>query len=228
MNEFLERQSALLGFHYGVERIPDVAARLDRDGDLYVASLLTEAERRQFRRCRGWKRQVEWLAGRRAAKTAFVRYARSVGRRDTGQPASVLNDRNGAPYVEYRPDVHLSITHSHGYAMAVVAPFDIGIDLEKIEQRPLSLTHYFFSEDERRLASRRGGDSPARDKLITRIWSRKEAVSKVLRRGGSLDFKDLNVVDDEVEVSRVAMRVLSAERDGYCISLAMPLNALVA
>jgi phosphopantetheinyl transferase len=151
-----------------------------------------------------------------------------VGEGDPEWRISVLNNQDRVPYVLDHPEVHLSITHSHGYAIAVVAPFDIGIDLEKIERRPLSLTHYFFSEEEQQLASEGEPDSSDRDELITRIWSRKEAVSKFLKRGGSLDFKHLNVVSDEVETSREMIRLLSAEKDGYCISLAMPLSGLAA
>jgi phosphopantetheinyl transferase len=211
-----------------MESIPDVAACYEGEGDAYAASLLTDEEQGQFRRFRGWKRKVEWLAGRRAAKAAFARYAQSVGRGDPERRISVLNNQDRVPYMPDHLEVCLSITHSHGYAIAVVAPFDIGIDLEKIERRPLSLTHYFFSEAEQQLASEGESDSSDRDRLITRIWSRKEAVSKYLKRGGSLDFKHLNVVSDEVETSREMIRLLSAETDGYCISLAMPLSGLAA
>jgi phosphopantetheinyl transferase len=228
MREFLERQSTLLGFHFGIASVPEVAARYDEEGDRYVASLLTGEEQEQFRRFRVRKRKVEWLAGRAAAKSAFARYARSVRTGDPSEPVSVLNDRDRAPFIQDHAEVQLSITHSHGYAVAVVAPFEIGVDLERIERRPLSLTHYFFSDEEQELASEGEGDSQARDELITRIWSRKEAVSKFLKRGGSLDFKELNVVDDEVECSRGRIRVLSAEKDGYCISLAMSLSGLAA
>ena len=230
MRAFLERQAALFGFHYGMESILDVAARYERGGEKYAQAVLTGEEHGQFRRFRGWKRKVEWLAGRIAAKGAFARCAaRSESDGPTG-PVSVLNNEDRVPYILDHPEVHLSITHSHGYAVAVVAPFAIGIDLEKIEPRPLSLTHYFFSEEEQKLASEGGGDASARDGVITRLWSRKEALSKYLQRGASLDFKTLEVLDDEVELtmSRERIRILSAERDGYCISLAMSLNALAA
>jgi 4'-phosphopantetheinyl transferase len=231
MNEFLQGQAALLGFEYGIESIPVVAALYDVGGDGYAASILTGQEEGQFRRFRGWKRKVEWLAGRIAAKSAFERYSAPAGSTAPMLPASVLNNEARVPYILDHPEVHVSITHSHGYAVAVVAPFDVGVDLEKIEQRPLALTHYFFSEEEQKLALEVGEDSWARDCMITRIWSRKEAVSKFLRQGGKLDFKKLNVVDSEVLLgrgSRQRVRLLSAERDVYCISIAVSPNVLAA
>ncbi|MGB5872561.1 MAG: 4'-phosphopantetheinyl transferase superfamily protein [Bacteroidota bacterium] len=230
IEEFLAKESALFGFQYGIQSIPDVAELYDAGGDTYASSLLTGEEYGQFRQFRGWKRKVEWLAGRIAVKAAFGRYSAHAGNALPRLPVSVLNNEAHVPYFPGHPEVHLSITHSHGYAVAVVAPFDIGIDLEKIEERPLALTHYFFSEEEQNLAAAREEDSGARDGMITHIWSRKEAVSKFLQLGGNLDFKDLKVLDDEVAVkmSRETIRLLSAERDGYCISLAMSLNVLAA
>jgi phosphopantetheinyl transferase len=52
---------------------------------------------------------------------------------------SVLNDGAGAPFIAEHPELTLSLSHSHDYAVAVIAHDAIGIDIEKIEPRPLAL-----------------------------------------------------------------------------------------
>jgi holo-[acyl-carrier protein] synthase len=88
----------------------------------FVDRILTSFEKEKYQHLTE-KRQVEYLAGRFAAKEA---YAKAVG---TGIGASlsfldiqVENDENGKPFIRHpqQEGVHLSITHSVEYAVAQV------------------------------------------------------------------------------------------------------------
>lgn len=69
------------------------------------------------------KRQVEFLAGRFAAKEAFSKaWGTGIGA-VAFKDLEVLNNKEGAPYFTYSPhdgQVHLSITHTDQLATAFV------------------------------------------------------------------------------------------------------------
>jgi phosphopantetheinyl transferase len=164
------------------------------------------------------------LGGRLAAKEALARAGVSARDSADAGPLSVLAGENRAPYVRGRPGTNVSISHSYEYAVAVVAPFRIGVDLEKIEPRPASLAEYFCSPAERRRLATGCGSKEESDALITFLWSRKEALAKFFEEGGRLPFSALDTLEDIVRVEgRVpsGVRLVSGTADGYCITIAL-------
>lgn len=227
MQAFLAQQSARFGFAFGVQEIAEVETRLDAGADPVAIAQLTEAEAALAAGLRIRKRQVEWLAGRMAAKAAFrMRNSNQVNQVDLRppflEPISVLRRSSGAPYLAEHPALHVSISHSHAYAVAVVAGFAIGLDIEKSEPRPEALLVRFFCPEERQLIEQTGRQLGQRDTLITQLWSRKEAVAKYLGLGGRLDFQQINTASDQVKTPSGALRLVSGVCDGYCMSLALP------
>lgn len=242
--DFLEYNARQHDFAYGIQSIPQLAARLEPadklEGDCLIQKALTATERIQFHKFSIQKRRVEWLAGRLAAHQAFSRWGeRQAWRRAMPQPISILNRPNRAPYIHERPDLALSISHSHDYAVAVIAEYPIGIDLEKVEARHPALVDYFFSPAEQEWLA--GLVRPVRhaanprqqtsDQWITWLWTRKEALAKYLQLGGNLAFKQINVVPDEInlpEVRSTRVRLVSNIRrmgettSSYCLSVAIP------
>lgn len=88
----------------------------------FVDRILTPFEKETYQ-CLTETRQIEYLAGRFAAKEA---YAKAVGT-GIGQSLSFLdiqveNDEKGKPFIRkpQKEGVHLSITHSAEYAVAQV------------------------------------------------------------------------------------------------------------
>ena len=73
---------------------------------------------------RSEKRQLEFLAGRYAAKEAFSKaLGTGIGKTVTFQNVSILNDEKGCPYIEESPfdgNVFISISHSQKMAAAQV------------------------------------------------------------------------------------------------------------
>lgn len=86
--------------------------------------VLTEKERKQLSHLTSQNRQIEFLAGRWAAKEAFSKaYGTGFGSRLSFQDLEVANDKLGKPYFSKHPFdglVHLSISHSQLEAIAFV------------------------------------------------------------------------------------------------------------
>jgi len=219
---FLRECGLRHGFSVAVRETAEAALCLRPEDGPAARSLLTDEEWPLFTRLRNHKRRVEWLAGRLAARQAFVEHTST---RPGNPPASVRSVLGGAdvpPYFSGEPGLSLSISHSHCYAVAVVASRAIGVDIEKIEHRPRSLADYFLSDEECGLldAASRDGEQ---DELMTRLWARKEALAKLLRRGGELRFRSLAVVRDRVRIPGRPpswARLVSGVAEGYCVALA--------
>lgn len=95
-------------------------ARARHEG--FPNKVLTERERERYRSLKG-QRQLEYLAGRWAAKEAFAK-AMGTGIGPVGfQDIEVLNTDKGVPYVAHSPftgKVWLSISHSGNFVQASV------------------------------------------------------------------------------------------------------------
>ena len=84
-------------------------------------------------------------------------------------------------------NIPFSITHSNGYAVAALAPDKkyIGIDLEKIVPRIAAWKTGFFHPAELTEES---------DEFLTRLWTQKEALVKMLGPGLTINTLDVRVV----------------------------------
>lgn len=137
-------------------------------------------------------RRAAWVSGRAAARQAVASWNRRMGH--CVADAEILRADSGAPLIAGRSDLHLSISHSGGWAIAVVADRPLGVDLETLDERSDALERTFFSESERRWVAK---TDEARRVRCNIVWTRKEAVSKLLGRGGDLVFARLPVLDGE-------------------------------
>lgn len=221
MQKFLETNAQKFGFFYAIQNIADVTLDLNEKGDDYASSRLNDDEYEIFKKFKIKKRKAEWLSGRVAAKQAFSSYTAYLHNTNEISKISILNNQERVPYIVNYPELHLSISHSYEYAVAIIAPFKIGIDIEKIEPRPDALANYFCSQEERALLKT---EPMRKNTLMTFFWSRKEAVSKFLQLGGRLNFKQISTVNDEIEISQERIRLISAECNGYWVSIAVGLK----
>jgi holo-[acyl-carrier protein] synthase len=88
----------------------------------FVDRILTNQEKERFERLAG-HRQIEFLAGRYAAKEAYSKArGTGIGKKLSFLDIEVENDENGKPFIRKpeRKGVYLSITHSAEYAVAQV------------------------------------------------------------------------------------------------------------
>lgn len=145
------------------------------------------------------KRREEWLAGRVALKRSGRRFfAEAHGRVPAFPEMHVVQDEWGKPVVhlhngEEAPLNSVSLSHSNGLAVAVAAPLNvftgIGVDAEKIEPRSDAWAQDYFTEAELRIA----GAGPERHRILTSMWSLKEAALKALGTGLRFDLRDIEV-----------------------------------
>ncbi len=99
--------------------------------------------------------------------------------REFGTDASDLSlkrNENGKPYFDNAPSLHFSLTHSSGYAAAVLSDTcSVGLDLERSKISPEKaekLAKRFFSDSEISEISQ----IPTN---FSKIWTKKEAYSKM-------------------------------------------------
>ena len=196
-----------LGFSYGVRPI----AMEETGGPEPGLSSAEEALRLALR---SPKRRREFTAGRLAAKEALrkaVFFDCREGPIDIGRKAS------GAPKSP-RDGIYLSISHSGCVAVAVAAPYPVGVDVEQGDPRPPSLARYFFSSREQTFLARKGAKESAT--LVNRLWSRKEAVAKVGEWGGRLVFREIDCVDNTVWVEGRVISLSSGATERFVVSIA--------
>lgn len=223
LSSFMEEISRDVGFQYGIQDTRDLAQQIEKRGPDFAHGFLSDQEWPIFLGFRVHKRRLEWLAGRIASKKAFLSGVPSDLDPASYRRLCVLNDAMRAPYFQDHPQRCLSLSHSHDYAIAVVANFRIGIDLEKVEPRHAALVKYFCCAEEQDLIHQMNRSHLLRNIKVTELWTRKEALAKFLRIGGSLNFKRLNVLQDVVQTSTNSLELVelkSTSVQGYSIAVA--------
>ncbi|MHA6567172.1 holo-ACP synthase [Aerococcus urinae] len=90
----------------------------------FANRVLTASEREAMEANSSWKRQMEFLSGRWAAKEAFAKaLGTGIGLSLSFQDLEILNDQKGRPHLNtaaYSGKIFLSITHTDDYAQAFV------------------------------------------------------------------------------------------------------------
>ena len=161
-----------------------ISSRRDVDPVLALAFAATgepatrQALPREFAACAGMpaRRQMEWLAGRLAARRALE----ALGRH--GEPVLADGARPRFP-----PGLHGSISHSAGIAVSLVATSDAaasaGVDIERrrVSLRALELV---AAGSEREWVLAAASEEERRDRLTT-LWSAKESAFKALSATGA-------------------------------------------
>ena len=130
---------------------------------------------------------------------------------------------HGKPYLERGP--HFSLSHCRGAVCCAISDRPVGIDIEAPDRHITdSLVRYTMTEEEMcqilqspRTAPPRAGDSPRmgleEGRAFLRLWTRKEAVAKLLGTGISDDFKNiLSQGDYHIETRTSDRWVMSVAR----------------
>lgn len=117
--------------------------------------------------------------------------------------------KNGKPYFPAHPEIHFSLSHCRKAVMAAVDASEIGCDIEEIQKDfSLELLDAAFSEREKR----RILASPAPERELTALWTRKEAMVK--RSGDIPDFPATWNSEDPKLLTRILPEA------GYAFSIA--------
>lgn len=148
------------------------------------------------------KRQTEWLGGRLALKRLLVKYQgcqlqeiEILAPAGQGKPTVTMG---GNPI-----NIPFSITHSQGFAVAVIAPDAkyVGIDLEKIEHRISAWKEDFFHPGEL---------TDNTDAFLTMLWTQKEALVKMLGTGLTVNSREVRVIGGVPQFSGRALEIYNS------------------
>ncbi len=94
------------------------------------------------------------------------------------------------PYVVGCRDIWFNLSHSGDYVLAVLAPVEVGCDIQREEEtgREEKLAARFFSEEEQ--------EALASGESFYRIWARKESWIKCDGSGMTQDLRSFSVTGD--------------------------------
>lgn len=177
-----------LNISIGICALQEVKSKDDKN---YLSYYLSNNENLIYNSFKFKKRKNDWSIGRIAAKRAYSKFTSN-----TPSNITILNNDDGSPHIVGIPDLSISISHSNGIAIAAISEKNIGIDLEIITDHNESILNYFFSTSESDKVFRYK-DKNIKNELITKFWTRKEAISKYLKKGMKLNFKSIDILDDK-------------------------------
>ncbi len=120
----------------------------------------------------------------------------------------VAYDEYGKGYLTDRPDIHFNLTHCQSGTACVVSQRECGVDMEGIIAYKSSLARHICTEEELKMLE----EANDKDKLLTRLWTIKEAYVKMLGIGIAYGLKNVNTceMDEDVHVM---------ENDEYCLAV---------
>jgi phosphopantetheinyl transferase (holo-ACP synthase) len=97
---------------------------------------------------------------------------------------------NGKPFLVNSKE-YISISHSRNFIGILKAPFDVGLDIEEINERITKIKNRFLNEDELKLL-----DSSIEN--LTIAWTLKEALFKLCNRNG-VDFRKELLIEGKTD-----------------------------
>ena len=162
-------------------------------------TVLSKREQAFFSTLKFPKRKTEWLGGRLALKKLIALSARLkwsvievLPHAENGKPQLLIGGETS--------QLPFSITHSHGFAVAAIAPGNhyIGIDLEKITPRINAWKTDFFHPTELT------GQS---DEFLTTLWTKKEALVKLLGTGLAINSFEVRYVNGQPQFLGRALQI---------------------
>ena len=133
------------------------------------------------------KRRREFVSGRIACKKAFFKITSekeecsecNADCFEKFSSISVLNTETGSPFIE-NSDFFVSVSHSHGAAIAAVGKHAVGIDIEWVNPKRISAL------------KKMSGEVCAESQNVTdltALWTLKESLGKALRTGIVEEFQ---------------------------------------
>ena len=192
-----------------VVNVDQISKKIKSETD-YLDKFLHADEKTKYQSLSVEKRRNEWIAGVIAIKLALrkmnpdVQLSKiKIEKNEQGKPFIILNKK----------PISLSITHSNGFAVGIVDPNNnTGIDLEIKEKRDSSFVDELISSKEKELINNLKQE--INEELLTKIWTAKEAASKVLGTGLKIDLHDLiisKIKDKEITLKIDSTKIPSTD-----------------
>lgn len=159
----------------------------ESEEDLYSLAHTSATERQEITACHGRTRRLEKLSALALIKNM------------AGQESTIGHTPSGLPIL-YRQEkkenlsgktVHteISISHTASFLAITLAPYPIGIDIERLRPEALRLCPRFLHKDEQDMVL----SSPNPLETATLFWSAKEAAFKYARHSGLAFDEDIRL-----------------------------------
>jgi 4'-phosphopantetheinyl transferase len=105
----------------------------------------------------------------------------------------------GKPYLIHTPPIYFNISHSGNWIVCAVDNYEIGIDVEKMDEIDLSISKSFFAEKEFNDLMKK--DSFQRKAYFYDLWTLKESYIKYCGKGLSLDLRSFSLKIEENNIT---------------------------
>ena len=125
----------------------------------------------------------------------------------TENPVFEYNE-HGKPSIAGHPYIHFNLSHCKEAAVCAISKQPIGVDVECIREFKDSLVKYTMNEEEVREIE--SSDTPA--SAFIRLWTMKEATSKLIGTGITNDVKSL------IDTSKYKYTTVDRQRYIYTIA----------
>lgn len=102
----------------------------------------------------------------------------------TDNPVFEYNE-HGKPSIIGHPEIHFNLSHCKEAAICVVSDLPVGVDVESLRQYKESLVHYTMNDEEIHEIESSEDSASA----FIRLWTMKEATTKLIGTGISNDMK---------------------------------------
>ncbi|OFZ51269.1 MAG: hypothetical protein A2381_01740 [Bdellovibrionales bacterium RIFOXYB1_FULL_37_110] len=164
---------------------------INQVSEVQIGNYLGLEEMHRYLNTQVKKKQMSFLAGRIACKLACLKAMKNVNPVELEVVNDPIGEFRGRPRLFYQQNIlgQVSITHSQDLACATFDMHDnTGIDLEYVATRDYAFYKYNFTLKEKELISK---VKPIHwDQVITLLWTAKEAMSKVIGKGLSIDTRN--------------------------------------
>ncbi|MCQ2455144.1 MAG: 4'-phosphopantetheinyl transferase superfamily protein [Clostridia bacterium] len=110
----------------------------------------------------------------------------------------IVKGENGKPYLK-NSKIYFNLSHSKKMAVCIVAPFEVGCDIEKIDKANIKIAKNFFDENEYKDII----TSDDKNDKFYRYWTLKESFIKAVGCGFKIPLKDFRIsIEDRITVSK--------------------------
>lgn len=170
-----------------------------------------------------WRRtkvdRIKHLQGRRESALAYIELMRGLSS-EYGMTEIPCFDYNahGKPFLKDYPHIHFSISHSKVAAGCLISDTPCGMDVETVRKASPELIRYCMNEEEEQMIL----SSPTPDVAFTRLWTRKEAVYKLL--GTGIDDGLRNILHSDI-AQMITVTTTEDMANGYILSEARATDA---
>ncbi len=121
----------------------------------------------------------------------------------------VGRDKHGKPYIEDHPEVCFNLSHSGEYAVIAYGDRPVGIDIQEKRRVSESFATRILNETEKQLYDLTDAD------MICRVWTMKEAYSKLIGLGLSYDFRNCVIDREHSRIDDTTGIYISGTYKGY-------------